>query len=88
MEGIHTEEAFSNDLKTIRSVERELAIIGEACYQLLKLEFYFPGQDEAINRRNTLIHQYDAARPANLWNFITYKLSHLHQAVTELLGEE
>ncbi|MEZ4829726.1 MAG: hypothetical protein R3C61_26095 [Bacteroidia bacterium] len=28
LDGINTEEEFCNDLKTIRSVERELAIIG------------------------------------------------------------
>ncbi|MEZ4773259.1 MAG: hypothetical protein R3D00_08750 [Bacteroidia bacterium] len=88
MDGISTEDEFCNDLKTIRSVERELAIIGEAAYQLNKLQLYFPGQDEAINRRNTLVHQYDAARPANLWNFVQYKLSDLSETVEELLKEE
>lgn len=86
--GIDTEEDFCNDLKTIRSVERELSIIGEASTQLKKLKFYFPGQDQSINRRNTLVHQYDAARPANLWNFVTYKLSPLYQIVNELLDEK
>ena len=88
LKGVLTEEDFCNDLKTIRSVERELAIIGEASYQLLKLKFYFPGQDNSINRRNTLVHQYDAARPANLWNFVAYKLPTLQQTVSELLDEE
>ena len=64
--GIETEEAFCNDLKSIRSVKRELAIIGEAANQLRKIDIHFSGQNEAINRRNTLVHQYDAARPANL----------------------
>ncbi|MDX2248101.1 MAG: HepT-like ribonuclease domain-containing protein [Bacteroidia bacterium] len=87
LDGINTEEEFCNDLKTILSVERELAIIGEAAYQLLKLQFYFPGQDQAINRRNTLVHQYDSARPANLWNYVTYKISELKQAVSGFLDD-
>ena len=88
LDGISSEESFCSDLKSIRSVERELAIIGEAAYQLRKQTFHFPGQDQAINRRNSLVHQYDAARPANLWNFVTYKMPDLHQTVKELLEEE
>ncbi|MEL6652330.1 MAG: HepT-like ribonuclease domain-containing protein, partial [Bacteroidota bacterium] len=59
------------------------AIIGEAAFQLRRNDFRFAGQDQLINRRNTLVHQYDAARPANLWNYITYKLPELQQILSE-----
>ena len=85
LKGIDSEKSFCTDLKTIRAVERELAIIGEAAYQLSKLSIHFPGQDQAINRRNTLVHQYDAARPANLWNFITYRVQDLEMTAQKLL---
>ena len=87
LEGITSEEEFSADLKSIRAIERELAIIGEASYQLQKLGLHFPGQDQAINRRNTLVHQYDAARPANLYNYILFKLPGLKRTLLSLLNK-
>ncbi|MEO1385107.1 MAG: HepT-like ribonuclease domain-containing protein, partial [Bacteroidota bacterium] len=61
LKGIVNEQDFIKDLKTIRAVERELAIIGEAAHHLQKLKVNFIGRDQIINKRNTLVHQYDAA---------------------------
>ena len=88
MKGFEAQEDFIQDLKTIRAVERELAIVGEACYQLRKWGVNFDEQDQAINRRNTLVHQYDAGRPANLWNYVTYRIPILAASVTDLLSRE
>lgn len=44
LKGIDSEKSFCTDLKTIRAVERELAIIGEAAYQLSKLSIHCLGK--------------------------------------------
>lgn len=78
-------ESFSTNLTVQRAVERELAIIGEACYRLRKLGLDISAADPMINRRNTLVHQYDVFKPGNIWDLIHHDLPPIKSEVRDLL---
>lgn len=84
----NTLELFEVNLTIQRAVERELGIIGEAAWQLQKRNFIFEGQDQLINRRNTLVHQYGATSPRQLWNYIQSDLVLLRERIDQLLNEQ
>ena len=70
LEGIDTLEQYEAD-KTIRlAVIKELEIIGEAAYRLRQLGITLSQTDSLINRRNTLIHQYDDFKDETVWIFM------------------
>lgn len=69
----------------MRAVERELEIIGEAAYRLRQMGISLTQADALINRRNTIIHQYDSFQPRTIWNFIRQQLPALESEVQELL---
>ncbi|MEM6802433.1 MAG: HepT-like ribonuclease domain-containing protein [Bacteroidota bacterium] len=85
LQGIADKEAFGSNLTVQRAVERELGIIGEACFRLKKLELELPSSDPMINRRNTLVHQYDIFKAGNIWDLIRRDLEPLKDEVSSLL---
>jgi len=75
------EVTLAEDQEKIDAIERRVGIIGEALYQLQRLEVKLPHRDWAINFRNTLIHQYDATLPDTLLRHIRDDLPELREAV-------
>ncbi|TAE57259.1 MAG: DUF86 domain-containing protein [Bacteroidetes bacterium] len=69
-----------------KAVERDLGIIGEALYQLKREDVLVNGFDRYVNRRNTLIHQYDAISPQTLWEVAQQDLPELKTEVEKLLA--
>ena len=86
--GINNQEEFEGNKTVIRAVERELEIIGEAAYRLHQMGISLSQADSLINRRNTIIHQYDSYQPRTIWNVAVRHLIKLKTEVVELLGEE
>lgn len=76
---------YIENLTVQRAVERELGIIGEACHRLKKMELLLASSDSMINRRHTLIHQYDVSKPGNIWEMVHHDLPSLKSEVDELL---
>ncbi|MEZ4825966.1 MAG: HepT-like ribonuclease domain-containing protein [Bacteroidia bacterium] len=76
---------FENDKTIMRAVERELEIIGEAAYRLRQMGVNLMQADSLINRRNTIIHQYDSFQPRTIWYFIKQQLPELETEVQDLL---
>ena len=63
---------FSNSFISLRAVERDLMIIGEAISQIKKLDKEFPvtSADQIIGLRNLIVHAYDSIDPAALWRIL------------------
>lgn len=73
---------------TVRSaVKYEFSIIGEAVYELLKLNKDLPLTDarKIISFRNKMVHEYDAIDNAQVWNIIINYLPKLEMEVKDLL---
>lgn len=85
LSSIESKNLFLESLTVQRATERELAIIGEACYKLQKLGVQLQYGDAMINRRNTLVHQYDAFDPGNIWELIHHDLPPLKKEVDQLI---
>jgi uncharacterized protein with HEPN domain len=75
--------------KTIDSVERRLAIIGEALYQANKMYKGLNITDKAkiIGLRHILIHEYDLINDATIWKIVTENLPSLKAEIVALLNE-
>ncbi len=85
---ISSQREYESSSSTIkRAVERELQIIGEAAYRLKQMDVKLTQTDSLINRRNTIIHQYDGFQPRTIWNFITYQMPAIKEEVSGLLNE-
>lgn len=83
---VKDELTFETNLTILRAVEREIGIIGEALSKLQQLGCQLSYSDSIINRRNTIIHQYDATKPITIWVFIHQDLSNLKIEVEDLLN--
>ncbi|MEM6261734.1 MAG: HepT-like ribonuclease domain-containing protein [Bacteroidota bacterium] len=86
LSGIDSLQDFEEDVTAMRAVERELEIIGEAAYRLRKLDIHLTQADELINRRNTIIHQYDGFHPKAIWYFVAKKLQRLKEETSQVLN--
>ncbi len=87
LEGIKDEMGFEDAITSQRAIEREMGIIGEAAYQLRKLGLNLKDHDKLINRRNTLVHQYDVIRHGTLWQYVQLELPDLKKEVDALLAD-
>ncbi|MBL0024634.1 MAG: HepT-like ribonuclease domain-containing protein [Saprospiraceae bacterium] len=60
---------FQNDLKTKRAVERNIEIIGEAMYRILKVQpdISISDSKKIIDTRNRIIHGYDSVSDDVIW---------------------
>ena len=63
---------FSSNFISVRAVERDLMIIGEAVSQIRKLDKELPisSADQIIGLRNLIVHAYDSIDPAALWRIL------------------
>lgn len=81
---------FSNDIKTKRAVERNLAIIGEAVNRILKInpDVQLSGSRRIVDLRNRIIHSYDNVSYEIIWGIILKHLPILKQEILELLNQK
>lgn len=86
LEGIPDLASFSNNIMVQDAVERRLSIIGEAAYRLQKMDIKLQHADGAINRRNTIVHQYDDFSERSIWRHVVEDLPNMKQEVKEMLG--
>lgn len=72
-------ENFRDDLKTLRAVERNIEIVGEAMSRIKKVNADFPLEETAsiIATRNKIIHGYDSVSEKLLWSIIKVDLPKL-----------
>jgi len=63
---------FSTSFISVRAVERDLMIIGEAVSQIKKLDKQLPlsSAEQIIGLRNLIVHAYDSIDPAALWRIL------------------
>lgn len=82
----HDFEAFQNDLKTKRAIERNIEIIGEAMSRILKVKPDFPivTARKIIDTRNRIIHGYDDVSGQIIWSIVVQYLSELQSEIRGL----
>jgi uncharacterized protein with HEPN domain len=85
-----TLESLLRDKKTIRAVERELEIIGEATKKALKLDPLIPISDtrKIISARNFIAHEYGAITYDTIVKVIKENFPILKIEVKKLLEEK
>jgi uncharacterized protein with HEPN domain len=77
---------FSASFISVRAVERDLMIIGEAVSQIKKLDKEPPisSADQIIGLRNLIVHAYDSIDPAALWRILIKDLPILKAEIQSL----
>lgn len=80
-------EAYRNDLKTRRAVERNIEIIGEAMTRILKRSPEIPisNSRKIVDARNRIIHGYDEVSDDVIWGIIVNNLPVLKSEVMRML---
>lgn len=81
--------AYKNDLKTKKAIERNLEIIGEAVYRILKADSSFPidNAKNIIGTRNRIIHSYDNISDDVIWTIVVRELPLLKKQIEALTGD-
>lgn len=89
VKGIHAFSDYENNLTVTDAVERRLAIIGEAMYQINKIDkaILITNKPKIIYLRHILVHAYDLIEDATIWNIIFHHLPVLKTEVIQLLNE-
>ena len=79
--------AFENDTKTKRAVERNIEIIGEAVYRILKIspDIKISSSRKIVDTRNRIIHGYDKVSTDIIWAIIVRDIPKLKEEITLLL---
>jgi len=74
-------------LKTKKAVERNLEIIGEAVFRILRVDPKFPinNAKRIIDTKNRIIHGYDAISDEVIWTVIINELPELKKEIDSLL---
>ncbi len=78
---------FEKDIKTVKAVERNLEIIGEALNRILKVEPKIEITDsrKIVDTRNRIIHSYDRVTTDILWLIINKSLPILKTDIEKIL---
>lgn len=80
-------EQYEANLMTQDAIERRIILIGEAIYRLNQMKVDLPFGDQLINRRNTIVHQYDDFNPETIWRSLYRELPPLKEEADRLLAE-
>ncbi len=80
---------FERDLKTIRAVQRNIEIIGEAMSRILKLEpdILITDSRKIVDTRNRIIHGYDNVSNDVIWLIAIKYLPILQQEISLLKNQ-
>jgi uncharacterized protein with HEPN domain len=78
---------FSQQFISVRAVERDLMIIGEAVGKILKLdpEVTISSARHIVGLRNLIVHAYDSIDPTALWRILIKDLPLLKVEIQELI---
>jgi len=78
--------SFESSFISIRAVERDLMIIGEAIGKILKInnEITVTSAKHIIGLRNLIVHSYDSIEPAALWRILIIDLPILKNEIQAL----
>lgn len=81
-------KVYLSDLKTKKAVERNLEIIGEAVYRILKVDpdFQIQNSKHIIGTRNRIIHSYDNISDEIIWTIVCRELPDLKIQIEEILS--
>jgi len=77
---------FHQNIISVRAVERDLMIIGEAMNKIIQLhpEIQISGARQIIGLRNLIVHSYDSIEPSVLWRILIKDISVLKAEINEL----
>jgi len=82
-------EMYQNDLRTKRTIERNIEIIGEAMNRILRAEnkIKISNSRKIVDVRNRIIHGYDSVSDDVIWGIVIRNLPVLQKEIEELLKE-
>lgn len=77
---------FQQNFISVRAVERDLMIIGEAINKIVQLnpEIQISGARQIIGLRNLIVHAYDSIEPSVLWRILVKDVPVLKTEINEL----
>ena len=77
---------FQQNFISIRAVERDLMIIGEAIHKISQInaEVRISGTKQIIGLRNLIVHAYDSIEPPVLWRILVKDIPTLKKEIEEL----
>ena len=77
---------FSSNFMAVRTVERDLEIIGEAVRKLKEIDPYLKisSYKQIIGLRNMIVHAYDSIDPTTLWRILLKDLPLLKEEINEI----
>lgn len=87
LDGINDAEAFEADITVQKAVIKDLEILGECAKRLRQMDILLSQTDQLINRRNTLIHQYDAIGDEGLWRILHRDLPPLKDEIEAIVAQ-
>lgn len=81
--------AYQNDLRTKRAVERNIEIIGEAMNRILNkdVSIQFSNARKIVDTRNRIIHGYDTVSDDIIWSIVIKHIPILKTEIENLLIE-
>ncbi|WP_108425447.1 DUF86 domain-containing protein [Flagellimonas amoyensis] len=84
----HDYNNFSSNFISIRAVERDLMIIGEAVNKMTKLEpnITISNTKHIVGLRNMIVHAYDSIDPTLLWTILIKDIPMLKKEILDLKG--
>ncbi|MGB3588028.1 MAG: HepT-like ribonuclease domain-containing protein [Tunicatimonas sp.] len=79
---------FSSNFMAVRTVERDLEIIGEAVRKLIEIDpsLKISSSKQIIGLRNMIVHAYDAIDPTMLWRILLKDLPLLKNEIRAIKG--
>lgn len=81
-------DAYVTSISAQDGVEKRLIVIGEAAFRLRQMGVSLPLTDQLVNRRNTIIHQYDQFTHKAIWYTAQQELPLLKKEVSDLLSAD
>ncbi|MDF9795815.1 uncharacterized protein with HEPN domain [Catalinimonas alkaloidigena] len=77
---------FSSNFMAVRTVERDLEIIGEAVRKLKEIDPHLKisGYKQIIGLRNMIVHAYDSIDPTTLWRILLKDIPVLKEEIKEI----
>ncbi len=77
---------FQQSFISVRAVERDLMIIGEALNKIVQInsEIRISGIRQIIGLRNLIVHAYDSIEPSVLWRILIKDIPTLKQEIENL----
>jgi uncharacterized protein with HEPN domain len=77
---------FQKNIISVRAVERDLTIIGEAINKIVQLkpDISISGVKQIVGLRNLIVHAYDSIEPSVLWRILLKDIPVLKEEIEEL----